>query len=125
FGLRIDTLQCPIVTNNGFDFVPSHVDLQPIVDITFSPNPAVVGGPSTATMTIGDPPPVSTDIALSIDSPAASVPPTVTAPALGTSATFAVTPANLTVRTTTHITPTYLAFTKTAPLHPRPPPPAH
>ena len=116
FGLRIDTLQCPIVTNNGFDFVPSHVDLQPIVDITFSPNPAVVGGPSTATMTIGDPPPVSTDIALSIDSPAASVPPTVTAPALGTSATFAVTPANITVRTTTHITATYLGFTKTVTL---------
>lgn len=116
FGLRIDTLQCPIVTNNGFDFVRTHVDLDPIVDITFSPNPAVVGGPSTATMTIGDPPPVATDVTLSIDSPAASVPPTVTVPALGTSTTFAVTPSNITVRTTTHITAKYLGFTKTVAL---------
>ena len=50
----------------------------PIVNITFSPNPAVVGSLSTATITIGDPPPVTTSIALSIDNPAASVPASVT-----------------------------------------------
>jgi PKD repeat protein len=116
FGLRIDKVQCPIVTNNGFDLVPTHVDLPPIVNITFFPDPAVVGGPSTATMTIGDPPAVAADVSLSIDNPAASVPPSVTVPALGTSATFPVTPANITVRTTTHITATYLGQTKTVAL---------
>jgi len=116
FGLRIDKVQCPIITNGGRDLVPTHVDLPPIVSITFNPNPAVVGGPSTATMAIGDPPAVSTAIPLSIDNAAASVPPSVTVAAGGTSATFAVTPANITVRTTTHISATYLGLTKTVDL---------
>jgi Protein of unknown function (DUF4038)/PKD domain/Ig-like domain CHU_C associated/Bacterial Ig domain/S-layer homology domain len=124
FGLRIDKTQCPIVTNNGYDLVPTHVDLPSIVDITFNPNPAVVGGPSTATLTIGDPPPVSTSVPLSIDNPAASVPPSVTVPALATSVTFAVTPANITVRTTTRISATYLGQTKTVALDICTPPPA-
>jgi PKD repeat protein len=112
FGLRIDKVQCPIVVNGGLDVVSTHNDQPPIVSITFNPNPAVVGSPSTATMTIGDPPPVSTSIPLSIDSAAASVPASVAVPAYATSASFAVTPANITVRTTTHITATYLGEPK-------------
>jgi hypothetical protein len=113
FNLRIDTQQCPVPTNGGRDVVPTHVIQSPIVSITFNPNPAVVGGNSAASMVLGDPPPVATTVTLSIDSPAATVPATAPVNAYATSAGFAVTPAaNLTTRTTTHITATYLGYQK-------------
>lgn len=124
FDLRIDKLQCPVVTNGGLDLVPTHVDQPPIVSMTFNPSPAVVGGPSVATLTLGDPPPTAVNVPISIDSTAATVPATVSFGATQSVATFNVTPANITLRTTTHITATYLGTQKSFALDICTPPPA-
>lgn len=78
------------VVDNKFSINLGAVVPIPIQALAFSPNPVKAGQPATGTITLARPAQTDTVIALSSNSPNASVLPTVTVPKGQTSATFQV-----------------------------------
>jgi hypothetical protein len=121
FALNLAAKQC---NPAGLDTVQGHQPRPPIESLTFSPSPVVVGSTSTGTLTLGLATQNGVTVPLSIDVPAAAtIPASVFVPGGLRSATFTVTPANVAVRTITHITASYLSTTKTTQLDVCTPPP--
>jgi hypothetical protein len=119
FALSLGTPQCGNGTSdNALDVVPTHPPRDPIQSLTFVPSPVITTGTSTATLTLGDPPatPATIPLSVTLNPSAVSIPSTVVVDGGHTTATFTVTPANLSSRTPTLITASYLNTSKSAAL---------
>ncbi len=123
FGIAIDKNECADL--QAYDVVQGYAPAPPLVSLTFTPSPVVVGNTAVGTLTLGLATEHGVTIPLTNDTPAAlTVPANVFVAPGERVVTFIVTPANVSVRTATHITATYLNTTKTTQLDVCTPPPA-